>query len=174
MKSEVRAPSQSKYSQLCSMLYRLRLAANHLTSSKLPPLKSSLTAMSTFSFPNSKPEVPVHLIPDLSQEQLLSFPAFTTWVSTLQHSLSTQHNKSHTFHSAPFKLRSIKIQSLDFFGRDRIGFVKLIAEVSNDNGEKLPGSVFVRMSDSLYPRRDKTLILETCLGGVSPQTGNSD
>lgn len=156
------------------MLYRLRLAVNHLTSSKLPPLKPSLTAMSTFNFPNSKPEVPVHLTPDLSQEQLLSFPAFTAWISTLQHSLSTQHNRSHTFHSAPFKLRSVEIQSVDFFGRDRIGFVKLIAEVSNDNGEKLPGSVFVRMSHSLCPRRDETLSHEMCLSSVSPHTGNGD
>lgn len=81
---------------------------------------------------------------------------------------------SHTFHSAPFQLRSIEIQSVDFFGRDRIGFVKLIAEVSNDNGEKLPGSVFVRMSDSLYPCRGRILSLELCLNSVGPQTGNSD
>lgn len=33
---------------------------------------------------------------------------------------------------------------MDFFGGDRIGFIKLKAEVSNDDGEKLPGSVFLR------------------------------
>lgn len=128
------------------MFHRLRLAATHLPPSNpltsLP--KSSLAAMCTFTLPNSKPEVPVHLTSDLSQEQLLSFPAFKTWISTLQHSLSTQQNKSHTFHSAPYKLRNIDIQSVDFFGGERVGFIKLKAEVSNDNGELLPGSVFLR------------------------------
>ena len=133
---------------------RLRLLASNLNPSKsltFLSLKSRLAAMSTFILPNCKPEVPVHLTSDLSEEQLLSFPAFKTWISTLQHSLSTQQNKSHTFHSAPFKLRKIQIQSVDFFGRGRVGFIKLKAEVSNDDGEKLPGSVFVRMSDYICP-----------------------
>ena len=101
--------------------------------------------MSNFSLPNSKLEVPVDLPSDLSKDQLLSFPAFKTWINTLQHSLSTQEkNKSHPFHSSPYKLRKIDIQAVDYFGGQRIGFVKLKAEVSNDNGEKLPGSVFLR------------------------------
>jgi ADP-sugar diphosphatase len=41
-------------------------------------------------------------------------------------------------------LRSIKVQAVDFFGGERLGFVKLKAEISNDNGEALPGSVFLR------------------------------
>ncbi|KAI4166309.1 MAG: hypothetical protein LQ342_000199 [Letrouitia transgressa] len=100
--------------------------------------------MSTFTLPNSEPEVPVHLTSDLSKEQLLTFPAFRNWLSTLQRSLSNQENTSHTFHTAPYQLRKINIQSADFFGGNRLGFVKLQAEVSNDNGEKLPGSVFLR------------------------------
>ena len=100
--------------------------------------------MSTFTLPDSSPECPVHLTPDLSKDQLLSFPAFKTWVSTLQHSLSTQQDKDHAFHASPYKLRKIDIQSVDFFGGGRIGFIKLQAEVSNDDGEKLPGSVFLR------------------------------
>ncbi|KAL8948439.1 MAG: hypothetical protein Q9222_005373 [Ikaeria aurantiellina] len=100
--------------------------------------------MSTFILPNSEPEIPIHLTSDLSQDQLLSFPAFKTWISTLQYSLSIQQEKSHTFYTAPYKLRKIDIQSVDFFGGKRLGFVKLKAEVSNDDGEKLPGSVFLR------------------------------
>lgn len=100
--------------------------------------------MSTFTLPDSSPECPVHLTEDLSKDQLLSFPAFRTWVSTLQHSLSTQRAKDHAFHASPYKLRKIAIQSVDFFGGGRIGFVKLQADVSNDDGEKLPGSVFLR------------------------------
>lgn len=98
--------------------------------------------MSTFTLPDTT--VPVHLTSDLSQEQLLNLPAFKTWIGTLQHSLSTQDHPSHTFHSTPYKLRQINIQSVDFFGGQRVGFIKLKAEVSNDNGEKLPGSVFLR------------------------------
>ncbi len=128
------------------MVYRFWLIAKYLGSPKpltSSPIKSSLAAMCTFTLPNSKPEIPVHLTSDLSQEQLLSFPAFKTWIATLQHSLSTQNNNSHTFHSAPYELRNIEIQSVDFFGGERIGFIKLKAEVSNDKCEKLPGSVFV-------------------------------
>lgn len=157
----------------CSSPIRsVRLAAAHVNSCN--PLnsslfKSSLAAMSTFTLPNSKPQIAVHLTSDLSQEQLLSFPAFKTWISTLQHSLSTQQNKSHTFHSAPYKLRTIEIQSVDFFGGKRIGFVKLKAEVSNDKGEKLPGSVFVRFSESLFPPLKRFSSLETCLGSIHPR-----
>ena len=111
---------------------------------KFAPHRSCAATMSTFILPKSSPEVPINLTPDLSQDQLLSFPAFKTWISTLQHSLSTQAQKSHTFRSNPYKLRKIDIQSVDFFGGSRIGFVKLKAEVSNDAGEKLPGSVFLR------------------------------
>ncbi|KAL9130156.1 MAG: hypothetical protein Q9217_001591 [Psora testacea] len=100
--------------------------------------------MSTFHLPSTSPPVPVNLTADLSQGQLLSFPAFKTWINTLQHSLSTQRSKSHAFNSAPYRLRNIDIQAVDFFGEGRVGFVKLKAEVSNDKGEKLPGSVFLR------------------------------
>lgn len=100
--------------------------------------------MSTFALPATSPKVRVHLPEDLQEDQLLSFPAFKNWLSTLQHSLSLQKNQAHTFNSAPYKLRSINIQAVDFFGGRRLGFVKLKAEVSNDNGESLPGSVFLR------------------------------
>jgi len=102
--------------------------------------------MSTFTMPSStSEEVPVHLTPDLTKNQLLSFPAFKNWISTLEDSLSLQQkDEKHTFHASPYKLRKIDIQSVDFFGSGKLGFVKLKAEVSNDKGEKLPGSVFLR------------------------------
>lgn len=102
--------------------------------------------MSTFTLPNSTPACPVHLTKDLGEDQLLAFPAFNNWIKTLQTSLEQQGNKSHTFHEAPYKLRRIDIQSVDFFGpsKDRIGFIKLTAKVANDNDEYLPGSVFLR------------------------------
>lgn len=122
------------------MLPRLRLAARHLSLTGGPPK----TIMSTFILPKSDPEVPINLPANLHRDQLLSFPAFKTWIETLQHSLATQANESHTFHDDPYKLRKIDIQSIDFFGGKRLGFVKLQAEVSNERGEKLPGSVFLR------------------------------
>jgi ADP-sugar diphosphatase len=104
----------------------------------------STRIMSTFTLPDSSPECPVHLTSDLTKDQLLSFPAFKTWSKTLLHSLKQQESKNHTFHDTPYKLRSINIQSVDFFGGERIGFIKLKADVSNDDGEKFPGSVFLR------------------------------
>ena len=125
------------------MRSRLLTVAGHLLSAPATRIAASQhNAMSTFTLPNTS--IPVHLTSDISKEQLLSFPAFKTWTNTIQHSLSTQQHKSHTFHSTPYKLRKIDIQAVDFFGGQRIGFIKLKAEVSNDNGEKLPGSVFLR------------------------------
>ena len=100
--------------------------------------------MSTFILPDSSPETPVKLTSDLSRDQLLTFPAFKNWISTLQHSLSLQKQDNHAFYACPYKLREIDIQHVDFFGGGRLGFIKLKAEVSNDDGEKLPGSVFLR------------------------------
>lgn len=128
------------------MLPRLRLTAHHLhlTSIATSLRATAAAAMSTFTLPHSHPEVSVHLTSDLEKDQLLSFPAFKTWLSTLQHSLALQKNESHTFHSSPYQLRKIDVQSVDFFGGGRLGFVKLKAEISNDHGESLPGSVFLR------------------------------
>lgn len=101
--------------------------------------------MSTFNLPGVSPPIPVGLTAGLSKDQLLSFPAFKTWLSTLQHSLSLQlTDEQHAFHQSPYRLRRIDVQAVDFFGAGRLGFVKLKAEVTNDGGEKLPGSVFLR------------------------------
>ena len=89
-------------------------------------------------------EVSVHLPQHLRGTPLHDFPPFKTWFKTLQHSLRLQNQKSHPFHKAPYKLRSIDVQSIDFFGGDRIGFVKFKASITNNNGESLPGSVFLR------------------------------
>jgi ADP-sugar diphosphatase len=100
--------------------------------------------MSTFTIRDSQPPLTVNLTPEISKEQLLSFPAFKIWLSTLQTSLSQQSSNTHAFHASPYALRRIDVQAVDIFGHGRIGFVKLKAEVSNENGEMLPGSVFLR------------------------------
>lgn len=101
--------------------------------------------MSTFVLPNSD-RVEVSLVDGLSEDQLLEFPAFKNWVSNLQHNLGLQTSKrDHEFHSDPYTLKKINVQSVDRFGKGkRLGFVKLTAEVSNGSGETLPGSVFLR------------------------------
>lgn len=103
--------------------------------------------MSTFHLPQSNPPCLVHLPQDLTEQQLLSFPAFKTWSNTLLHSLSLQSKSNHPFNKSPYKLRSINIQTVDWFGsgeKKRLGFIKLQAEIKNDNDEWLPGAVFVR------------------------------
>ncbi|KAJ5723781.1 hypothetical protein N7488_001816 [Penicillium malachiteum] len=115
------------------------------TSIKTGPFRDERKAntMSTFTIPGSS-SIRVNTASDLSQDELLSFPAFKTWISTLQRSLETQKLPSHEFHADPFVLRRIDIQAVDRFGGKRLGFVKLRADVSNSKGESLPGSVFLR------------------------------
>ncbi|KAI0848491.1 hypothetical protein F5Y00DRAFT_262587 [Daldinia vernicosa] len=96
----------------------------------------------------AKPNIPVKLPEGLSEEKLLGFSPFNNWLATLTHSLSLQHtNAAHPFHPDPYALRSITIQSFDLFGqapRQRLAFLKLIAEIKNSAGKALPGSVFLR------------------------------
>ena len=54
------------------MLRRVNLLLKHSKPHRLHKL--SLAAMSTFTIPNT--QIPVTLTEDLSQEQLLAFPAF--------------------------------------------------------------------------------------------------
>jgi hypothetical protein len=99
--------------------------------------------MSTFVLPNTK--VIVTLSPDITQEQLLGFPAFKNWISSLGHSISLQDSdKHHAFSASPYKLQRINVQAVDWFGGKKLGFVKLTADIVNDNGDTLPGSVFLR------------------------------
>lgn len=101
--------------------------------------------MSCFNLPGFSDPVPVTLTENLSEEKLLDFPAFKTWIETLKTSLADQKKRKHPFHKFPYTLRSITIQSVDFFG-SRIGFVKLKAEITNDATppQTLPGVAFLR------------------------------
>lgn len=62
----------------------------------------------------------------------------------LEKSLTLQTNTSHPFHSDPYALRSVTVQSFDLFGGQRLGFVKLTAKVSNEAGETLPAAALLR------------------------------
>lgn len=100
--------------------------------------------MATFVLADSTPECTVHHPESLTKEQLLSFAPFKTWLSSIQISLSTQKELTHTFHDTPYQLRKIDVQAVDFFGKGRIGFLKLHTQVIKDKGETLPGAVFMR------------------------------
>ncbi|KAH7126373.1 hypothetical protein B0J13DRAFT_627963 [Dactylonectria estremocensis] len=88
--------------------------------------------------------VPLSLPDGLSQDQLLVFKPFKNWIATLTNSLHLQSQASHPFHADPYALRSVTIQSYDRFGGDRLGFVKLKANVSNAAGESLPAIALLR------------------------------
>ncbi|KAL5322576.1 hypothetical protein ACEPPN_010549 [Leptodophora sp. 'Broadleaf-Isolate-01'] len=92
---------------------------------------------------------------DITPNQLVKFPAFITWRMTLKTSLEGQRDPNHPFHENPYKLKSVTIQSVDWFGRDTpdskrfVGFVKLKADVrsgADKNGKisTLPGIAFLR------------------------------
>lgn len=92
---------------------------------------------------SDKSPIQIHLIDDITKEQLLEFRAFKEWIAALKSSLTKQKNSDHVFHSSRYTLRSIKIQSVDWFPKG-LGFVKLLAEVTNEQGEALPGVVLLR------------------------------
>jgi 8-oxo-dGTP pyrophosphatase MutT (NUDIX family) len=81
----------------------------------------------------------------VSKEQLLEFPAFKAWQNTLKSSLASQYSEQkHPFKKDPYTLRSVTVQSVDYFGPEKIGFVKINADVRNSKGEYLPGIAFLR------------------------------
>ncbi|CAG8959805.1 hypothetical protein HYFRA_00001713, partial [Hymenoscyphus fraxineus] len=95
----------------------------------------------TFTIPNSS--VTLELCQGARKEEVLEFPAFKKWYTRTQSNLSLQSQSTHEFHSAPYALTHIQIQSLDRWG-PRIGFIKLTATIKNLNDESLPGSIFLR------------------------------
>lgn len=103
--------------------------------------------MATFNLPDTSPPCPVKLTDNITQEELLAYPAFKTWHKTVLRSLSLQSQPSHEFNKSPYTLRNITVQSVDWFGsgeKKRLGFLKFQAQIANDNGEHLPGAVFMR------------------------------
>ena len=108
---------------------------------------SGIARMATFDLPESSPRCRVQLTDNITQDELLSYPAFKTWHKTITHSLSLQSKSDHEFNKSPYTLREITLQSVDWFGsgeKKRLGFVKFKAQITNDNGEHLPGAVFMR------------------------------
>ncbi|KAI1329915.1 hypothetical protein F5Y16DRAFT_364363 [Xylariaceae sp. FL0255] len=127
------------YNTKPSFIHTIRpTTTNTMTTITLKSQATSISLPEDFSVNVSLPE-------GFSEKQLLSFQPFKNWLETLTKSLTLQsQNPSHPFHSDPYALRSITIQSYDLFGSSKIGFLKLSAEVTNSFGESLPGAVFLR------------------------------
>ncbi|KAG5984539.1 hypothetical protein E4U55_004322 [Claviceps digitariae] len=89
-------------------------------------------------------DVAIDLPEGLTAEQLRSFRPYNQWMANLNKSLSLQSRTSHPFHSDPYILRSVTIQSFNRFGSHRLGFVKIAASVSNSAGESLPAIALLR------------------------------
>lgn len=80
-------------------------------------------------------EISVEAEENVSAEVLdhaLSFVPFTDWLRKLRH------------HRNSFDLRHVTVQSVDFFGRNKIGFVKLKSEIYDRDGDPLAGICFLR------------------------------
>jgi ADP-sugar diphosphatase len=132
-----------------ALLSLLRPIRTQATSQKNTRTIVAIAKMATFNLPETNPPCPVRLTENITQEQLLSYPAFKTWRKTILHSLSLQSKANHEFNKSPYKLREIEVQSVNWFGsgeKKRLGFVKFKAQITNDTGEHLPGAVFMRGS----------------------------
>ncbi|KAF2794386.1 nudix hydrolase 14 [Melanomma pulvis-pyrius CBS 109.77] len=101
---------------------------------------------SSFNYflPNINGVVKISLPSDLTEEELLNFPAFVKWITTLTRSLALQNSKAHKFNSSPYKIEKIDVQSIVRFGPDKVGFIKIQATIKNERGEWIPGAVFLR------------------------------
>lgn len=82
---------------------------------------------------------------------LTKFKPMQDWVDSVTIALSEQKDEKNPFHSAPYELKSITIQHIDWKGKSHNPlFIKFSAEVTNGkvmgNGspESLPGIVFMR------------------------------
>jgi ADP-sugar diphosphatase len=115
--------------------------------------------MGTFTLPNSACPINYPSDYNLTEEKITSFKPFKEWMAKLQHSMLLQEsNKDHPFHSKPYKLRSIDVQAVDWFG-PRIGFMKISAKITNDDDEFLPGAIFLRGASVAMMVRSTSLML---------------
>jgi ADP-sugar diphosphatase len=110
---------------------------------------ATIFTLDGFHSPHSDLSPEVHL-PDgigINEQQLRNFAAFVTWHDTLKANLALQHTEAdHAFHADPYELHRIEVQSVDWFGRSKIGFVKLKSFIRSPkpNSQPLPGIAFLR------------------------------
>ena len=104
-----------------------------------------MATIKTFVLRGFREPVEVTLASNIMEKQLEAWPAFKNWTSTLRSNLELQYTEpGHVFNDDPYVLRSITIQSVDWFGPTKIGFVKLNATIQNSTGKGFPGVCFLR------------------------------
>lgn len=98
-----------------------------------------------FTLDGFREPVNVTLAPNITKEQLETWPAFQNWKTSLRFNLAAQYgDREYRFNHDSYMLRSIEIQSVDWIGSTRIGSIKLDATITNSSGESLPGVCFLR------------------------------
>lgn len=80
----------------------------------------------------------------LTKDQLQSFPAYKVWILALTKTLNAQALPENPYHEKPYRLHGITVQAVDRFRGGRLGFLKLTADIRTDDGETIPGSIFMR------------------------------
>jgi hypothetical protein len=73
-----------------ALLSLLRPIRTQATYQKNTRTVVAIAKMATFNLPETNPPCPVRLTENITQEQLLSYPAFKTWHKMIVHSLSLQ------------------------------------------------------------------------------------
>jgi len=137
------------------MRSRLQLINKHLsflprtyTQTPLQPTKSTIVTkhniakMSTFKLPKPYPSIEVN-IPDhvgVEESKLMDFKPFKKWLDTLLKNMDDKKENPDGY-----QVKKIDITSVDMFG-DKIGFLKLKADVKADGDEKsVPGMFEVNL-----------------------------
>ena len=135
----------------------------------------SSTMKSSFDVPFLRSNVSIFYNPanipisnGLSKETLFSFAPFKNWLGTLEKSVSSYNASAGGKQTNQYSLRGIEIQSIDLFGSNKIGFMKLKADLIHPNGRPLPGITVLRggsvamlvvLEESDSPENIKHLVL---------------
>lgn len=71
----------------------------------------------------------------LGKQTLEQFSPWKNWITKLEGNLKNNPN---------FQFNNVEIQSVDYFGNNKLGFLKFKSEVIHPNGKQLPGIVVLR------------------------------
>jgi ADP-sugar diphosphatase len=93
------------------------------------------------SLDDFKPPVHVELPFNVTQKQLPTLQGMNRHITHQSETAAIDPN--HVLHSDPYVLRKIEIQSVNWFGASRVGFVKLHASMQDSKGRVLPGIAFL-------------------------------
>jgi len=74
-------------------------------------------------------KTPVAVVPKEILDKAVASTAFQDWLASV---------------GERYVVKSVKFQSVDMFGPQKVGFIKFVAEVSDTNGKFIPGIVFMR------------------------------